>query len=87
MPRLFRAEDSSAAIAPAPAGIVARQPDGASLYVTDEVFLYRVVATAASAIGEMVEFEDCYSLDVVLVPMRALRARRLRVVTPAPGDC
>jgi hypothetical protein len=32
---------------------------------------------------DIVELEDCYWLDVVEVPASDLRARRLRVVTPA----
>jgi len=54
------------------------------MYLTDEVFLYRVVA--ASATGDTVELEDCYALEVMTVPLTRLRASRLRVVTPAPHD-
>ena len=54
------------------------------MYLTDEVFLYRVVGVAASADGELVELEDCMYLDVVRVPLADVRARRLRVVTPRP---
>jgi hypothetical protein len=57
----------------------------AGLYLTDEVFLYRVVDVQVSEPEEMVELEDCYGLDVVRVPLRAVRARRFRVVTPAPS--
>ena len=53
----------------------------AGVYVTNEIFLYRVVGIAASDMGEMVELEDCYSLDVVRVPIRHFHSRRLRVVT------
>ena len=48
-------------------------------YLTNEVFLYRVVAIDAD---DLVEIEDCYGLDVVHVPLSDLRSRRLRVVTP-----
>jgi len=58
--------------------------DGAGLYLTNEVFLYRVIGIVASDIGEIVELEDCYSLDVVRVPIPALHQRRLRVVIAAP---
>jgi len=61
------------------AGADVEQIDSASLYLTDEVFLYRVVRLA----GEMVELEDCYRLDVVSVPARDVRERRLRAVMPA----
>jgi len=53
------------------------------VYLTDEVFLYRVVDVLVTDIGEMAEVEDCYGLDIVRVPMCDLLARRLRVVTPA----
>jgi len=56
--------------------------DQVGVYLTDEVFLYRVVDLPVIASGEMVDLEDCYWLDVVRVPMNALKARRLRVVTP-----
>jgi hypothetical protein len=56
--------------------------DSAGVYLTDEVFLYRVVGEPSDA----VELEDCYGLDVVRVPADELSARRLRLVTPAgPG--
>ncbi|HTU84645.1 MAG TPA: hypothetical protein VMF57_03665 [Solirubrobacteraceae bacterium] len=53
------------------------------MYLTNEVFLYRVVDVVETDSGEMAEIEDCYSLDVVRVPMCDLLARPLRVVTPA----
>jgi hypothetical protein len=69
----------------AAAGADAGQADEAGVYLTDEVFLYRVVGLLASGANEIVKVEDCYWLDVVRVPVRELRARRLRVVTPAPA--
>jgi hypothetical protein len=56
------------------------------MYLTDEVFLYRVVGLGASETGEMVELEDCYRLDVVSVPVRELHARGLRAVTPTRSE-
>jgi hypothetical protein len=53
------------------------------VYLTNEAFLYRVVRFVATAVGDMVELEDCFGLDVVRVPLAELRLRRLRVVTPA----
>ena len=85
MSTLYRADDSLLVRNPAPAGVTAEQADGESLYLTDEVFLYRVVGIAASGMGEMVELEDCYSLNVVSVPIGDVRARRLRVVSAATG--
>jgi hypothetical protein len=83
---LFRADDTRTTGAPVFAGDGACQADGAGLYLTDGVFLYRVVRVVGSGRGEMVELEDCYLLDVVLVPIGEVRARRLRVVTPAPVE-
>lgn len=56
------------------------------LYLTDEVFLFRVADASANDADEMIGLEDCYGLDVVQVPLNDLRVRQLRVVTPTPGD-
>ncbi len=55
----------------------------AGLYVTDDVFLFRVVGVVDTDAGEMVELEDCWGLDVVQVPINASRLLGLRVVLPA----
>jgi hypothetical protein len=60
------------------------EPDGAGLYLTNDVFLYRVVRSLASDRGAMVVLEDCYSLDVVRVPIPEFHARGLRVVAAPP---
>jgi hypothetical protein len=52
------------------------------MYLTDEVFLYRVVDVLATGVGEMAELEDCYRLETVRVPISDVLARWLRVVTP-----
>lgn len=70
----------------AAAGDVAGHIDGASPYLTDGVFLYRVVRSVPSEVGELLELEDCFCLDVVRVAPADLRARRLRAVTPAAGE-
>jgi hypothetical protein len=59
--------------------------DRAGVYLTDEVFLYRVAGSIAGDGDGIVELEDCYSLEVVRVPEARLRARRLRVVLPESG--
>jgi hypothetical protein len=59
--------------------------DQAGVYLTDEVFLYRVVDLQVTGAGGIAELEDCYGLDVVRVTLNDLRARRLRVVTPTPS--
>ena len=53
------------------------------MYLTNEVFLYRVVGFLVGRWTDFVELEDCYTLDVVRVAMNDLRERRLRVVTPS----
>ena len=65
---------------------MSRLPQGAEVYLTNEVFLYRVVGLAADTPDAVVELEDCYFLDVVHVPVRHLRQGRLRLVTPASID-
>jgi hypothetical protein len=58
---------------------VAEHCDG-GVYLTNDTFLYRVVRSVAGCADEIVDLEDCYSLDVVRVPASELRAGRLRVV-------
>lgn len=59
-------------------------PGGSGVYLTDDVFLYRVVGFVPGPV-ETVELEDCYRLDVVRVALAELRMRRLRVVAPQRG--
>lgn len=66
----------------APTSPAAPQADQDGVYLTDEVFLYRVFDVVVTRAGEMVDLEDCHCLDVVRIPASDLRARRLRVVTP-----
>lgn len=58
--------------------------DEPGVYLTDDVFLYRVVGFVAGPVAT-VELEDCYRLDVVRVALPDVRMRRLRVVVPRPG--
>lgn len=83
MSRLQRAERRRGPVSPVAAAAIDAPVDEAGVYLTDEVFLYRVVGRVAGELDQLVELEDCYRLDVVQVPIRDLRARRLRVVTPA----
>ena len=53
------------------------------IYMTDGVFLHRVVGLVSGIAGDMIRLEDCYGLDVVAVPVAELGARRFRVVVPA----
>jgi hypothetical protein len=55
-------------------------------YLTDEIFLYRVVRVVVTGADELIDLEDCYLTDVVRVPVTDVRARRLRVVTPSPAE-
>ena len=86
MSALHGAANRSKAQDPASAAAVGGSIDAPGVYLTNEAFLYRVVRLDASGTDEMVELEDCYWLDVVRVPARDVRARRLRVVTPAPAE-
>jgi hypothetical protein len=52
------------------------------VYLTDGVFLYRVVGPSTDGAAERVVLEDCYLLDAVSVSIAELRARGLRAVTP-----
>jgi hypothetical protein len=61
-----------------------RLGDEPGLYLTDDVFLYRVVAFVAEPI-ETVELEDCFRLDIVPVALADLLGRRLRAVAPHEG--
>jgi hypothetical protein len=58
-------------------------PSMLGVYLTDEVFLYRVVHLTATSGDAIVELEDCYGMDVVCVAATELHARALRLVTPA----
>ena len=57
---------------------------GVGMYLTNGVFLYRVVGVVAGGAEEIVDLEDCYRMDVGRIPISDLRARGLRVVTPSP---
>jgi hypothetical protein len=83
MPSRHRTAPCPVAADPAPPAVEAGRLGRAGVYLTDEVFLYRVVRVVAGAAGEMVELEDCFLLDVVSVPLADVRRRRLRVITPA----
>jgi len=52
-------------------------------YLTDGLTLYRYVGRVTSGVGEMVELEDCRSLELTWLSMAQLR--RLRAVVPAPA--
>jgi hypothetical protein len=57
--------------------------DQVGVYLTNGVFLYRVVDIVVTESGQMADIEDCYGLDIVRMPMRAVLAGRLRLVKPA----
>ena len=68
-----------------PVQSVCRSPAGpleSGVYLTDGVFLYRVVHSGAAGDHDLVELEDCHRLDVVRVAASDVRQRQLRVVTP-----
>jgi hypothetical protein len=66
--------------------MVAEDAGGSGRYLTDGVNLYRFLGAIASGMGEMVGVENCRSLDVMLVPIGELRARRMRGVVPTGGQ-
>jgi hypothetical protein len=76
-------QDRSTLKAPNPANPVAVEVDERGRYLTNEIFLYRIVDRVVGGADEIVELEDCYGLDVVRVPAEELRARGLRVVMSA----
>jgi len=84
MSTLDRADTRRTADGARPAAAASGQIEQGGAYLTDEVFLYRVVGFVAGQRGGMVDLEDCYWLDVVRVPLSSLRARRLRAVRPGP---
>ena len=59
---------------------------GAGAFLTDEVFLYRVVRSVPGDVGELVELEDCFGLDIVQARVTDLSERGFRVVAPAPVE-
>ena len=67
----------------ADAGSVADHAGQSSRYLTDGVNLYRFLGAVADGTDQLVALENCRSLDVMLLPIRELHARRLRTVTPA----
>ena len=83
MPTSHYADTRRTADGSAPYAGPARETRAGDVYVTDGVFLYRIVRVVAGAAADMVELEDCFLLDIVRIPLADLRARRLRVITPA----
>jgi hypothetical protein len=73
---MFQSGHNSAAVSRAAAAEV----DQIGVYLTDEVFLYRVADVLMTESGEVADIEDCYGMDIVRVRMCDLLARRLRVV-------
>jgi hypothetical protein len=60
--------------------------DAVGVYLTDEVFLFRVVDLMLGGGDGMIELEDCFRLDRVRVPLTSVRARRLRIVLPGSPE-
>ena len=87
MPASFGAANRCEAEAlAATAAVTAAYDDETGVYLTDEIFLYRVAGLVVSEADEAVELEDCYLLDIVCVSAEDLRARGLRVVTSASDN-
>ena len=60
--------------------------DEPGMYLTDEVFLYRVVGLVATEAGGDGRTRGLPRLDVVHVPVSDVSTRCFRVVTAAPAD-
>ena len=58
-------------------------PGLAGRYLTDGRHLFRCLGAIPGAMGQMVGLEDCRSLEVALVPIGEVHARRLRAVIPS----
>jgi hypothetical protein len=82
----FRTESTSHAPSVADAGTVADHAGQVGCYLTDGVNLYRCLGAIAGGTGQLVGLENCRSLDLILLPIGELRARRLRAVIPAGGE-
>jgi hypothetical protein len=85
MSALFRAQSSVSPRFAEAAGTIADHTGQPGRYLTDGVALYRFLGAVTSGLGEMVGLEDCRSLDLILLPIGELHARRLRTVSPADG--
>ena len=68
------------------AGMIADHAGRASRYLTDGVDLYRCLGGLLPGPGQFVALENCRSLEVILLPVKELHARRLRAVTPAGSE-
>ena len=82
----FRTESTSHAPSVADATTVGDKAGQVGRYLTDGVNLNRCLGAIASGTGQLVGLENCRSLDLVLLPIGELRARRLRAVIPACGE-
>lgn len=60
---------------------------GPGQYVTDDVCLYRVVGRCGSGPAEMVAIEDCYSLELMLLPAADILRAGLRTVEHVSAPC
>lgn len=60
---------------------------GPGEYLTDDVCLYRLVGRCGSGPAEMVAVEDCYSLELMLLPAADIARAGLRTVEPVSVHC
>ena len=79
---LSRAARSGTPSAPPDTGARCYDADQPGRYLADGINLYRHVGATLSGMGQMVFFEDCRTLDVLL-PIGELYARRLRPLIPS----
>ena len=83
--RALGVKRSSARDAPPPLQVGVEREAGR--YLTDGTNLYRVVDALRGSRGRpVVGVEDCRSLELILLPVDAFRALRLRPVRPAAAS-
>ena len=80
---LSRAARSGTPSAPPDTGVRCYDADQPGRYLTDGINLYRHVGAISKGKGQMVGLENCRTLDVMLLPIGELYARRLRPVIPS----
>ncbi len=77
---LFRSGRSGSASANTKREVLFGRDGRISRYLTDGVHLYRFLGSVASRAGELVGVENCWSLDIMLVPVDELQRRHFRAV-------
>jgi hypothetical protein len=72
--RLFRGSNSHTVRTKSFAEAISERHGQVCRYLTDGVHLYRFMGSMVSRAGEMVGIENCWSLDIMLIPPRSCAA-------------